>query len=389
MPCLRPAIVKLDSPIQHYAWGSHHAIAQLQGRPAPTDEPEAELWIGDHPVAPSRVLEPSGSTALPDWLSRDPERTLGSGRLHLPFLTKVLAAARALSLQVHPDARQAREGFEREARAGVPEAERCYRDPNAKHELIVALSRFEALCGFRADAEVSRALAALPRAAKCLESRSREAPLAWSLFEGLQGLEETDRHALIDELGTFAGDAEGLEAEWIGRLLIEHPGDPLAVAPLLLNPVVLEPGEALVVRPGTLHTYLCGVGVEVMTRSDNVVRGGLTSKHVERNELARITLPHPQPAERGRPLIGTRDGLEATYETGTDEFAVRTLAIDPDRRVARSGGRVAVLLCVEGRIETDGVALSAGEAALVPAALESYELKGSARTSRVFEVSSH
>ena len=383
-----PTIVKLDNPIQHYAWGSHAAIAALQRRATPTQEPEAELWIGDHPLAPSRVLEPTGAIALSDWLSRDPERALGRGRVQLPFLTKVLAAAHALSVQVHPDARQARAGFDRETRAGVPDAKRCYRDPSGKHELLIALSRFEALCGFRADSELGSTLAAVPLAASWLDGHRSEAPLAMVLFERLQQASEAERRRICEELEMFANGADGLEAEWIGRLLTDHPGDPLAMAPLFLNPVVLEPGQALVVRPGTVHSYLSGTGVEVMTRSDNVIRGGLTEKHVDWRELARVSLPCAGPVEAIEPEAIPGDGCETLYATGTEEFGVRTLAFESDQLIVRGGGRVAVLLCVEGAVEAGGIDLSAGEAALVPASLEGYEMKGSAGTSRVFEVSS-
>ena len=187
---------------------------------------------------------------------------------------------------------------------------------------------------------------------------------------------------------TFANGADGLEAEWIGRLLTDHPGDPLAMAPLFLNPVVLEPGQALVVCPGTVHSYLSGTGVEVMTRSDNVIRGGLTEKHVDWRELARVSLPCAGPVEAIAPEAIPGDGCETLYATGTEEFGVRTLAFESDQLIVRGGGRVAVLLCVEGAVEAGGIDLSAGEAALVPASLEGYEMKGSAGTSRVFEVSS-
>ena len=382
------SIVKLENAIQHYAWGSHTAIAALQGRPGPTAEPEAELWIGDHPVAPSRVRNAVEGIPLPEWVSRDPEPWLGVGRRRLPFLAKVLAAERALSLQVHPDAQQASAGFAREVAAGVPEAERCYRDPNAKHELLVALSRFEALCGFRSDAEVSAGLAAQPRLARCLDDGSLERPLAMALLLRLQSLSLVERRELCRELDAFVAGAAGVEADWTRRLLREHPGDPLALAPLLLHPVVLDPGQALVVCPGVVHSYLAGMGVEVMTRSDNVVRAGLTQKHVNARELARIAVPLVSSPEIVRPRRLPGEPGETRYATRTDAFEVRVLELEGERSVVRSGGRVAVLLCVEGALVADAVELSAGEAALVPAALEGYELKGSAGGSRVFEVSS-
>lgn len=385
---LHLAIVKLDNPIQHYAWGSHYAIAALQGRVTPSEKPEAELWIGDHAVAPSAVVESTGTTALPAWLGAEPSRTLGAGHVHLPFLTKVLAAERALSIQVHPDAEQARAGFERETRTGVAAAERCYRDPNPKHEVLIALSRFEALCGFRTDAEVSSGLAEISGAARLIEARAGDAPMAWTLLQRLQELSEPETRELAVELATIAKAGRSLEATWIGRLLAEHPGDPLVMAPLLLNPVVLAPGEGLVVPPGTVHTYVSGTGVEVMTRSDNVIRGGLTEKHVDRDELRRVTVPQARPAWTIQAQRDPNAGPESTYPTGTSEFEVRILDVEPRTAARRAGGRVAVLLCVEGAVQADGLELSRGEAALVPAGLESYEVKGSARESKVFEVCS-
>ena len=388
MAVLSVSIVKLENPIQHYAWGSHTSIAALQGRAGPTAQPEAELWIGDHPVAPSRVKGAVEGIPLPEWVSLDPERWLGVGRARLPFLAKVLAAERALSLQVHPDEHQARAGFAREVAAAVPETERCYRDPSEKHELLVALSRFEALCGFRSDAEVSAWLAAEPRLAQCLDSGSLEQPLAMALLLRLQTLSMAERRELCLELEVSVAAAAGVEADWTRRLLREHPGDPLALVPALLHPIVLDPGQALVVSPGVVHSYLSGMGVEVMTPSDNVVRAGLTHKHVNAEELARIASPRASSPEIVRPQVLSGDLREARYATQTDAFEVRVLELEGERSVVRSGGRVAVLLCVEGALEADGVELSAGEAALVPAALERYELKGSAGRSRVFEVSS-
>ncbi|MEE2674419.1 MAG: mannose-6-phosphate isomerase, class I [Myxococcota bacterium] len=381
-------IVKLENSIQHYAWGSRDAIARLQQRATPSPEPEAELWIGDHPHAPSRVREAGGTTALPEWLSRDPDRLLGRGCVQLPFLTKVLAAARSLSLQVHPDPQQARTGFERETRAAVPNAERCYHDPEGKHEVLIALSRFEALCGFRADAEVAAALVAMPRTAKYLDSADPGEPLALALFERLLQSSEVERRVVCEEASAFATRAGSREADWIGRLLEEHPDDPLAVAPLFMNPVVLEPGAGLVVRPGVVHSYMSGTGVEVMTRSDNVVRGGLTQKHVDGRELLRISQRSGGPIEPIEPEALADDGCESRYATGTNAFGIRLLSFAADRILGRRGGQVAVLLCIEGAVDAGGVELSPGEAALVPAGVQGYDLKGSARTNRVFEVSS-
>ena len=419
-------IVKLSNRIQPYAWGSRHAIARLQGRPAPTDGPEAELWIGDHPAATSSVLEgpvPDCPGSLPDatservtplcdWIARDPEAILGPTARragpHLPFLAKILAAARPLSLQVHPGAEQAEAGFLREQSGAVAADSRCYPDRLAKREMIIALSRFEALCGLRPDAEVTRLLrdsgseiarSLLAEALEAAQDPGDPACLAARLLRRIQDLPRDRCEALAAELSiprppeAEAGERD--ERHWVGRLCTEHPGDPLALAPLLLNLVSLAPAQALVVEPGTLHCYLEGTGVELMTRSDNVVRAGLTRKPVAPHEVREIARVCAEPARCIVPTIG-ENGLDATYETGIDDFDVSVLETSKGRVVPRGGGQVSVLLCVGGAVVVRArgtgpgseVRLGSGEAALIPACVESYEVQGAAQNPRVFVVSS-
>ncbi len=385
-------IAKLRNPIQPYAWGSREAIARLQGRPCPSPTPEAEIWIGDHPVAPSEVVCDGETVLLSDWIARDRAWALGPGHDHLPFLTKVLAAGRSLSVQVHPDAALARRGWERENAAGVPDDRRSYRDPNAKHEVLVALSPFEALCGFREDAAVATAVASLPSLSRMAAEPGPE-PLAFRLLHRLQQLDEAERAALLDDLAAFA-EQDSRDAEICRQLLDEHPGDPLACAPFLLNAITLAPGEALVVRPGTVHAYLRGTGVEVMTRSDNVVRAGLTPKHVDAAELLAVTAARTGCDEIQRAVADPGQPSEMSYDTGTDVFSLRSLALTAAPRT-RPGGQVAIVLCVEGggsleELPSSGgapIVLAAGEAALVPARVEAFQLVATTRTSTVFEVS--
>ena len=402
---MKPEIVKLVNPILHYAWGSLEALAALQGRPTPAPEPEAELWIGDHPVAPSQIQGAGGDgvgEALPDWIARDPVGVLGPGRRHLPFLMKILAADRSLSVQVHPEAARARAGYDRETQAGTPLAQRCYRDPNPKLEVLIALSRFEALCGFRGEDAVLSTRDELPGAIwlGLLDAAATEEPSlprGISVFHALQRLSSEIAKQLCAELSEFASRQETRSQRWVGRLLDEHPGDPLAAAPLVLNCVVLEPDEAIVVRPGTVHAYLRGVGVEVMTPSDNVIRGGLTRKHIDTDELRAIAVDHAADAETRLPISGPEGDWASRYEVGVEAFDLASFRLAPPHaEVTRPGGRVAVVLCVEGAIEVRGdpgdagapIRLSSGEAALVPTGVEAYRLRGSARTSKVFEVSS-
>jgi mannose-6-phosphate isomerase len=387
-------IVKLQNPIRPYAWGSHHAIAELQGRPAPTAEPEAELWIGDHPTAPSSALVGDCPVKLPDWISADPDAVLGPQVRRrygdsLPFLVKLLAAARPLSIQVHPNAEQAREGYAREQRQGVPleSPRRSYCDPNGKQEILIALTRFSALCGFRGDAEVEQlvALHAGPQAAKLLTEPHR-VPRAAALLYHLLELDPGAKLALCGELQQRAdhpGRGDEL-ARWVSRLCRRYPLDPTAIAPLLLNLVTLEPGQALVARPGTVHSYLEGFGVEVMTPSDNVVRGGLTPKHVDLPALRGLASPRPAPAEVLGPTL--LSPTRTSYRAGVPEFEVTAEELTGASQVVhRIDPGPGILLCLAGRCKIESrdsptsLELAPGEAALLPARVREYRLQGPAR----------
>ncbi|MDR1786934.1 MAG: class I mannose-6-phosphate isomerase [Treponema sp.] len=230
----------LDCVVKHYPWGSESLLPALLARPNPDSTPWAELWMGTHAGGPSLVRGPDGTTVP---LSEFRPRAGGPPVGELPFLFKALAAARPLSIQAHPSLAQAREGFARENAKGIPldSPARTYKDPNHKPELLCALTPFRALCGYRAPEEPP------------------------------------------------SDEARALAAE----LAALYPGDPGADAPLRLNLVTLAPGEAFFVPPGTLHAYLSGLGLEVMACSDNVLRGGLTEKHIDREELARIVNAAP------------------------------------------------------------------------------------------------
>jgi len=426
-------IVLLENPIRHYAWGSRTFLARLQGRPFPTREPEAELWIGAHPAAPSRVVTEAGTVPLPEWIARDPEGILGpevAARFggELPFLVKILAVEQPLSVQVHPDAAQARAGFEREEAAGIPRdaPHRSYRDPRPKPELVRALTPFEALVGLRPAGEVRRELAALeiPALRPILEAlegfaggSTGEGDALRRAFATLLAWPAAERPALVaavaeaarrrggepgqgGEAWEAAGgrlDSGGLDQAgghraagsrplgWAVRLAEAWPADPLVLAPLFLHHVRLAPGETLFVGSGTLHAYLSGAAVEVQASSDNVLRAGLTGKHVDVEELLRVAR-----VEARDPVIGDRDGyasattghLGAECDTWGDEL--RPVAAHVQQaRISRRGGRVEILVCVEGRVEVghhgEGVVLGPGAGCLIPADLGPHELTGHGR----------
>jgi len=280
-----------------YAWGSVTAIPELLGRTV-TGAPQAELWLGAHPGSPSVVVNPAmvgGADTLLDWIDEEPQDALGPDRSGLPFLLKVLAAAAPLSLQAHPTPEQAREGFAREEAAGVPidDPARNYKDPFPKPELVVALSeRFEALSGFR---PVEETLAEV----ETLDAGSgRLGPLTVHLQHGLEDtvrwLETADSsaqaivQAVSDLAAALPDEALTPNTATVRDLAASYPGDPGVVVSLLMHRVTLAAGEAMYLPAGNIHAYLDGLGIELMAPSDNVLRGGLTPKHVDVPELLRV-----------------------------------------------------------------------------------------------------
>jgi mannose-6-phosphate isomerase len=393
-------IRRLEGTIRHYAWGSRHRLAELQGRPCPTAQPEAELWFGAHLLAPALVESDAGPVPLDAWIARGPERALGphvSRRFgaKLPFLVKLLAVERPLSIQVHPDARRAHEGFEREDRAGIPldAPHRCYRDRYGKPELVCAIERLTVLHGFRPIGEVVEHLEATG-AADLLpgfrELARRPGAGTWrAVFGELLDLAPEQRRPLVAEAAERAHRAgcDPAAVAWVERLARAFADDVGALAPLLLRLVVLEPGEALLVSPGIVHCYLEGFAFEAMASSDNVLRGGLTSKHVEREELLRASSFAPETLGPWKP--SATSALERRYPVGPEEFALSLLELERGARFD-SGPRAGaeVLVCASGAVRVRSaagraVALGAGRAAWVPAAAGPYEVAGEGRVQRV------
>lgn len=382
----------LENSIQPYAWGSHSAIAELRGEPAPSAGPQAELWMGAHPLAPSRIVRGGARSTLDEVLRRAPEAELGPRSVaehgpHLPFLLKVLAAEQPLSLQAHPDERQAREGFDREEEAGVPRGapHRNYRDPFPKPELMCALTPFDALCGFRPAAEAMAIVDALrtPELAPVRERLSgRSGPDGLrEAFVYLSTLPPEQRASLVEPVVAAAARVGGgpfADAfAWTGRLAALHPGDPGVVLALLLRLVRLAPGEALYLPAGNMHAYLHGVGVEIMASSDNVLRGGLTPKHVDVPELLRVLRFAEEPIPVVRPSPG-RPG-EWIYETPARHFELSRLE-PPASGFETAVWGPEILLCTSGELSaTDAagrVGLGRGRSAFVPASAARYRLEG-------------
>ncbi|MFK4153408.1 mannose-6-phosphate isomerase, class I [Streptomyces fungicidicus] len=370
---------RLDNTIRPYAWGSTTAIPRLLGT-EPTGEPQAEMWMGAHPGAPSRT----GRGTLVEVIDADPEKELGPDSVarfgpRLPFLLKLLAAGGPLSLQVHPDLTQAKEGYADEERRGVPVTapHRNYKDANHKPELVCALTEFDGLCGFRDPLRAAELLDGLgvdtlKPYVDLLHAHPEEA----ALREVLTAILTADREEMARTVTEAAAACDRLGGVYAPYADIAHhyPGDPGVIAAMLLNHVRLQPGEALFLGAGVPHAYLDGLGVEIMANSDNVLRCGLTPKHVDVPELLRIVRFEAGDPGVLRPEAGP-DG-EEVYETPIDEFRL-------SRYVLPAGGTTRdltlttpqILLCTAGSVRAGEHELSPGASVFVPAG-EKAEVSG-------------
>jgi mannose-6-phosphate isomerase len=354
-------VVPLEGVIRRYEWGSRTAIPTLLGV-EPDGRPAAELWFGAHPHDPSPA--PEHDAPLDQLIAADPERMLGAevaqrfGR-QLPFLVKILAADKALSIQVHPNLDQARDGFAAEEAAGIAQdaPERNYKDANHKPELLCAITPFDALCGFR---PVAATLAlvdelALPELAFLVELLSGDDPLR-AAFTGV--LEHPDIAAVSDALAAKVSDATSGPLYATRLAASDAPGDVGVVLSLLLNYVRLEPGQAIYLGAGNVHAYLRGTGVEIMASSDNVLRCGLTSKHVDVAELVRITDFEPLPDPLW-PSVGGR------FDVPVPDFALTRIELDEPVGLHDDGP--CIVLCTGGSVAVAEVPVAAGHATPVAA----------------------
>jgi mannose-6-phosphate isomerase len=383
----------LENTIQTYAWGSRSAIADISGRASPSKEPEAELWMGAHPSAPSKVREAQGSRSLLDLIAHDPAGTLGSSVVdrfgpRLPFLLKILAAETPLSLQAHPTIEQAREGFAREQAEGVAlgASHRNYKDANHKPELICALTPFHALVGFRPVDRTLRLLDGLSVEALSPYSTLLRNQGLRPFFEALMTLDAERKRRLAEDVLAACERGDGSEFRdelaWGVRIGKLYPGDVGIVVALSLNLVLLEPGQAVYLPAGNLHAYLSGTGVEIMANSDNVLRGGLTPKHVDVPELLKILDFHAATAkvQEAQPTDS-----ELVFVTPAPDFRLSYIDLEgsvaPHRRDTPE-----ILLVTKGaarlRSPAGDVALTSGQSAFVRADDPSYVLEGSGQIFR-------
>lgn len=419
----------LDNTVQTYDWGSRRVIQELLGSDV-DGAPAAELWLGAHPLAPSRATTPAGAVSLADLVRDDPVGTLGrrvqdAYGPRLPYLMKVLAAERALSLQVHPKPHLARAGFNRENAAGVPvgASHRSFHDDQHKPEMIVALTPFSGLAGFRRPAQAAALLDGLPgrlvaALRDALAVRPAEAAVRRAFERAVHARNDADLAAdlaltvrAIAERAAAAAEVARSSARWtVGptaarararrradavalQLADDYPGDPGAVASYLLNVFELEPGEAVFLAPGQVHAYLKGAGVEIMASSDNVLRAGLTSKHVDVEALVECADFAPAPPPRPTTTL-LAEGL-TTYRVPIREFGLVVGAVgesgDVDHVVdtlPHEGPRI--VLCLAGEVwltsrsSGEEHVLRAGDSVFVPHTSDGLSARGKGRLAVAF-----
>ena len=384
----------LKNTIQEYAWGSTRAIPDLLGRKNPERKTQAELWMGAHPKAPSLVQHNGPWVSLQELIAKNPVDVLGKKvaenfNNRLPYLFKVLAAAKPLSIQAHPGLHQAREGFQRENAQKIPldAPNRNYRDDNHKPECICALTRFWALSRFRKISGIlyyfeKLNLQQLEVELADFQKRTTSHGLK-RFYTSLMTMDMDRQKRIIDEA---LGQAQGFESEdpvfkWMLKLADDYPDDIGVLSPILLNLICLEPGQAIFLDAGELHAYLQGLGIELMANSDNVLRGGLTPKHVDVPELLRVLKFEDRDITLLKP--GKSVANELVYPSPVAEFVLSVITLNKKAIYQSPQDRsVEILICTRGkatifdRHDLSETPLRQGASAIIPAAVEGYSLKG-------------
>ncbi|MDD1781908.1 mannose-6-phosphate isomerase, class I [Enterovibrio sp. ZSDZ35] len=387
----------LNNIIQDYAWGSHDALNILFNIANPENKPQAEIWMGAHPNGCSKVTVDGKETLLSDFIATDMAKMLGADTAkqfgELPYLFKVLSAEKALSVQVHPSKAQAEEGFAKEEAAGIPLSAgfRNYKDPNHKPELVYALTSYTAMNGFRDYSEIldlfrQLNIAELSDLISALEANQNEAGLS-AFFEAMLSLDGEAKATCLEQLIAFAdANKEDAFCALLLDLSTQYPGDIGLFSPLILNTITLVPGEAMFLDACTPHAYIKGTGLEIMANSDNVLRAGLTPKHMDVPELTACTRCVPMAKDTIR-LQPNTEGTAQHYPipvpdfkfsvyTGTENQALTTdsaeilIAIDAPLTVAHSNG--------------ENVTLEKGQSVFIPAYVGDYSVSCSGAFARAY-----
>ena len=388
-----PSFLLMQNPIQGYDWGSHDALTTLFGIPNPAGKPQAELWMGAHPNGCSEVTLAGNVQKLSTLIESAPAAVLGDATVarfgSLPFLFKVLCAEKALSIQVHPSKAQAEAGFAKEEAAGIDikAANRNYKDPNHKPELVFALTPYQAMNGFRAIPAIlalfdAMALPALAELTAALRQSQDEAGLQ-HFFHQMLILDGARKEEALTGLLAYAAARQDDETfALITSLAAQYPGDVGLFSPLLLNVVTLQPGQAMYLDACTPHASVRGTGLEIMANSDNVLRAGLTPKYIDVAELLDCTRCLAKPDDQI--LLAPRvEGAVQHFDVPVPDF---TFSVYPAGEHQLTTASAEILFAIDGTVTLkqgdNTLRLEKGQSAFVPAATGRYQLLAEGRVAR-------
>ena len=387
----------LKNTVQNYAWGSVTAIPKLLGQNNPDNKPAAELWMGAHVKAPSLVECDGKWVSIKELIDRSPREILGDEVAKrfdnkLPYLFKVLAAAKPLSIQAHPSLDQAREGFKRENDRGIAlnATNRNYRDDNHKPECICALSPFWALYGFRSIPDIIDLMQhSCPNGLADELARLNANPNTEGLkqyFKDMMTMDPVRQQRVVAEAVENASELKDKDPAfaWMMRISQDYPSDIGVLSPLLLNLIQLKPGQALFLPSGELHAYLEGIGIELMANSDNVLRGGLTPKHIDVSELLKSLHFEPRPVNVLEAV--EKDMGEWVYTSAAREFELSMISVSSERPYRKSELKgIELMLCTQGKAQvqahgsSDVKNIRQGDSIMIPASIRRYEINGDAK----------
>ncbi|MEZ9901713.1 mannose-6-phosphate isomerase, class I [Vibrio breoganii] len=392
-------IYKLKNVIQNYAWGSHTSLSSLFGFDNPNNEPQAELWMGAHPNGCSKLAELDISLA--DYIEDNSHSVLGDYTANrygqLPYLFKVLAARTPLSIQVHPNKRNSEIGFERENAQGIAlsAGHRNYKDPNHKPELVYAITVYKAMNGFRPITDIIAlfdevSIEALSDDVAALKQAPDSDGLK-ALFTSVLTLTGDKKEAVLKQLSRHYERADlsknALQAlKYSQYFSNQYPGDNGILAPLLLNIVELQPGEAMFLHAETPHAYVEGTALEVMASSDNVLRAGLTPKHIDVEQLIENTIFASIELEQLRLKPIKREG-HIHFPVPVDDFGFDIFNVTQEQQTVFTRS-AEILMCMAGEAmvesDTQSILLKKGESLFVSCDSPQYQLKGSGQIARVY-----
>ncbi|MFH4484133.1 mannose-6-phosphate isomerase, class I [Vibrio diabolicus] len=396
-------LFKMENTIQNYAWGSKTSIASLFGIDNSNNQPQAEIWMGAHPNGCSKVQTSDNTVLLSEliesdkasFLTRETAEKFGE----LPYLFKVLAAENALSIQVHPNKQEAEAGFKKEDQLGIArtDALRNYRDPNHKPELVYALTPYQAMNGFRSFDEIIEFFSALLSqcqiakiAALLAELECEKTPKGLeAFFVGILSLGRQEKQEALDALLTFSSqqpEGENSPFSVVVELAETYPGDIGLFAPLMLNVITLEPGQAMYLDARTPHAYLKGTALEVMANSNNVLRAGLTAKHIDIDELAKCTLFVEKPYH-SLLMAPKQQGCRQVYPVPVPDFKFDCITCTTNEMIEVSSAEI--LFAIDGDVHItheagEQATLHKGQSLFIPAYAKQYQLSSEGRVARVY-----